>query len=168
MWKQAFANVTLLAAVTPNGDLYYVLVRGSNTHHTYIAFLKMLAEKLDKDYPRWRQTSILLQDNAALHKVQEVDDTIKALKMPMFNSAPASFACIPIESTFQTIKHRFREEYEAGLDRLEANHQTMPRGAKTQLVYDSIEAAVQKTTTTNIRKNYLSQLSKLYLFLQKK
>ena len=60
----------------------------------------MLAEKLDQDYPRWRQTAILLQDNASLHKMEEVNNTIRALKMPMFNSAPASFACIPIESTF--------------------------------------------------------------------
>ena len=53
-WRQAFANVTLLAAITPKGDVYYCLIRGGNNQYSYCAFLEMLAERLDRDYPRWR------------------------------------------------------------------------------------------------------------------
>ena len=67
-WRQSFPNITLLAAVTNNADLYYCLIKGSNTQHSYSMFLKMLALQLDVDYPHWRQTAVVLQDNCPLHK----------------------------------------------------------------------------------------------------
>ena len=72
-WKQRLTQVTLIGAITPNGDFYYSLVRGPNNRYSYAIFLRQLSEKLDKDYPSWRQTSILLHDNASFHRQEVVE-----------------------------------------------------------------------------------------------
>ena len=96
-YKQAFANITVIGAITMAGRVYYSLVRGSNTAVTYAIFLEELADRLDQDEPGWRGTSVLIQDNAALHRGPAVLKAIRDNKLPIWNSAPASFCCLAIE-----------------------------------------------------------------------
>ena len=58
--KQAFENVTVIAATTDAGLLYYSIIRGSNHEVTYAIFLEDLVERLDEVMPKWRETHILI------------------------------------------------------------------------------------------------------------
>jgi hypothetical protein len=64
--------MTLIGAITYAGKNYFSLVIGSNNEFVFRRYLNMLSDKLDKDEPNWRKTSVVLMDNSSIHGTQEV------------------------------------------------------------------------------------------------
>ena len=103
--------MTLISAITMDGGHYFSLISGSNNQYTYMKYLRMLSRQLDKDEPDWRETSVVLMDNARIHSTPDVLATIEELGMTVLFSGPASFEAIPVELCFAVLKRKFRKIY---------------------------------------------------------
>ena len=77
--QQHITNTTLVSAVTMAGDHYYCIVKNSHNRKSFCYFLTMLVRRLDETKPNWRQNSIILVDNATLHKTPEVYELVRKL-----------------------------------------------------------------------------------------
>jgi hypothetical protein len=54
--------------VSSTGRLYFTANRGTNNGSTILLFLFKLIEQLDTEDPDWRDSTIILLDNAPYHK----------------------------------------------------------------------------------------------------
>ena len=151
-YKQGFSNITVIGAITMSGSIYYSLVKGSNTAVTYAIFLEELSDRLDQDEPGWRRTSIMIQDNAALHQGPAVLKAIRDNHLPMWNSAPASFSCLVIELWWAKMKERFRKIYEEEQDKWLAGRDNHQRGEKMKMVLRSLEMAMSQVSQLTTKK----------------
>jgi transposase len=68
-------------------------------------FLTKLCEALDLDRPDWRETSVMLMDNAPYNVKDECIAHIRRLNIPMVFNAPYSFDASPVELFFSYFKH---------------------------------------------------------------
>jgi transposase len=65
---QRFETVTLTSTVSSEGRNYFNLLTGSNCALAFIEWMKQLEKRLDYESPNWRGNSIILGDNASIHK----------------------------------------------------------------------------------------------------
>jgi hypothetical protein len=135
---QKIPNMTLISAITFSGRNYYSLLLGSNNEFVFCRYLTMLSDRLDKDDPDWRKTSVVLMDNSAIHGTQDVLQRIKDLQMPVIWSAPASYEAICIELHFAHVKKKFSKIYIQNREKCFKTHGSIPRGRQTDLVANSI------------------------------
>jgi hypothetical protein len=59
---------------------------------------------MDKHQPGWREDYILLLDNCSTHKTPTVRRVLSSIGVPTLFTAPASYACCPVELVFGAIK----------------------------------------------------------------
>ena len=85
---------------------------------------------------------------------------IRDLKMPMWNSAPASWRCLVIELVFSIFKAAFRKAFEANQDKWLLSEESKIRGGRMKMVMLSIEMAWRQVKPETIKKIYCSQTSK--------
>jgi len=60
--------------------------------------------KLDEERPGWRQTSILLIDNAPYHKSDQMLNYFEDEQLPILYTGPHSYDAAPIELLFSALK----------------------------------------------------------------
>ena len=72
-----FANLTMLNAVTEEGDFYYCFIVGSHNQQTYARFLRLLTLALQKKDKDFRSKYILLQDNLSAHQTTSIQKVIR-------------------------------------------------------------------------------------------
>ena len=97
-------RLSLIVAIDSNGQLYFSLSQANNNSVTMILFLQMLIEKLDKERPGWRRSTILLIDNAPYHTSEQVFQFYKSEKLPIMFTGPHSYDAAPIELLFASLK----------------------------------------------------------------
>ena len=66
--------------------------------------LHELCNSLDLDKPDWRDTSIILMDNASYNKTDETKEYIKKLRMPIIFTGKYSYDACPVELFFGYFK----------------------------------------------------------------
>ena len=66
--------------------------------------LHELSNALDKDQPDWRETSIILMDNASYNRDALTEEHIKKLKMPIIFTGKYSYDGCPVELFFAYFK----------------------------------------------------------------
>jgi hypothetical protein len=97
-------QVSLIMGVASDGRLFFTANRGSNNGSTVFLFLKKLAAQLDLENPEWRDTTILLLDNAPYHRGNKLKDKLKEVNIPLAYLGPYQFKMAPIEICFGFIK----------------------------------------------------------------
>ena len=116
-FKQKLQNVTLISAVNMCGDHYYSLVKGSNNQWTFGKFLQDLAEKLDLESKDWRTKSLFLIDNAKIHHTEHIKAVIRAKRLSIRYTAPASFTVVPCELVFSRVKAKYSRLYQENMEK---------------------------------------------------
>jgi transposase len=67
-------------------------------------FMTLLCRKLDQDRPDWRETTIIIMDNASYNKTDDCIRHYNSLRIPMIFSGPYSFDASPVEKVFAYFK----------------------------------------------------------------
>jgi hypothetical protein len=102
--KAISPNISLLLAIDTDGDIFYSLTQVNTDWKVKSLFLTKLCEALDSDRPDWRETSVMMMDNAPYNKKDECIDHIKSLNIPMVFISPYSFDASPVELFFSYLK----------------------------------------------------------------
>ena len=103
-FKKTVSGMSILLAVTSDGEIFFQFLDGNNNAQSVALFLRRLAEQLDFHLPHWRDDHVLLLDNCPSHKTAMVREVLQKLQVPTIYSAPASFLAIPVEGLFGAIK----------------------------------------------------------------
>ena len=160
-------QVTMICAVTPDGDAMFVLVKGSTNQFVFMDFLQKMRKELDKRDPDWRKDHVVILDNCALHKTPKVLQYLDNWSMPHKFTAPASFKANPIEMVFAHFKRQFAAIMQQRIDERNVLGNPGADSLKNQEVTAAIQKAVNQTPCSTIRKVFPSQLSHLREYLEK-
>lgn len=103
-YRKAVASVNLFLCVISDGTMIFQLSTGNSNEYTFSSWLFDLTKYLDTTRPGWRETTIVLMDNAKSHKSAISKRVIEYLNMPTVFTAPGSMTCLPVEKVFGIVK----------------------------------------------------------------
>jgi hypothetical protein len=87
--QQIFKTVSLISAISDKGDHWFSLVSGTNNAATFLHSLKWLAEELERRDSAWRNTTVIVMDNARIHQARDAKELIANVRMLLIYSGPA-------------------------------------------------------------------------------
>ncbi len=96
----------MIAAVSSEGKVLFTVNKGINTSMTFLFFIKKLCEHLDKVDREWRTRSLLLVDNASIHRSAKTITGLRSMAVPLMFLAPYSFDMAAVEKLFSFVKNR--------------------------------------------------------------
>ena len=67
-------------------------------------FFRQLVLKLDSQRPKWRETHIIMMDNARYHTTPTFLNVMELLNIPLLFTGPHSYQACPIETWFAAFK----------------------------------------------------------------
>lgn len=97
-------RLSLIAAIDTHGSTYFAISQSTVDTPVFTAFLVRLAAILDAEDPEWRQTSILVIDNASYHKSDDTKRALAALDIPAMLTGPYGYDGSPAEKLFAHLK----------------------------------------------------------------
>ena len=74
--------------MSSDGRLMYTINSGKNNSGTFTLFLVKLSNYLDSVNPQWRQSTIIMVDNAPYHRSKLTIEKQAALKVPLMFLGP--------------------------------------------------------------------------------
>jgi transposase len=89
-----------------HGEGYLSLSQSKTDSDRVILFFQYFFEKLDTDDPGWKETSILLMDNASYHNSDETLEYLRRNNVAVFLSAPYSYDAAVAEMWFSYFKSK--------------------------------------------------------------
>ena len=93
-----------MVALDTDGEVFYSLTQVNTDTDSKRLMLHELCNALDLDRPDWRESSIILMDNATYNKSPETKDYIKKLRMPIIFTGKYSYDGSPCELFFAYFK----------------------------------------------------------------
>ena len=96
----------MIAAITSKGRVFSSINQGKNTTTTFAHFLVRLCRELEQRDRDWRSKSVILLDNASIHRSREAFRYYEAIQIPVMFLAPYSFEMAAVERLFAFIKNR--------------------------------------------------------------
>jgi len=102
--KKALLRISMVLAFDNHGNAYFSLSDSNTNSATFSLFMKHLADILDIDRPGWRETTIILLDNATYHKSTSTLEVLEKLELPIMYSGPYSFSIAACELFFSRLK----------------------------------------------------------------
>ena len=94
----------MIVALDTDGDIFYSLTQVNTDTKVKNLFLTKLCETLDLDRPDWRETTVMMMDNAPYNKSEDAIKHIESLNIPMVFTGPYSFDASPVELFFSYLK----------------------------------------------------------------
>ena len=67
-------------------------------------FMRQLVLKLDKEDSEWRDSTVILLDNAPYHTSEGTMELMEGLRVPVLFTGPHSYNAVPIELLFAAFK----------------------------------------------------------------
>ena len=67
-------------------------------------FFRQLVLKLDSQRPKWRETHIIMMENARYHTTPTFLNVMELLNIPILFTGPHSYQASPIETYFAAFK----------------------------------------------------------------
>ena len=83
--------MTLIGTIDTAGAAYLSIASGNTDSDVFVTFLYHLAAVLDSETDEWRETTLLLLDNATYHRSDQTRAVIKKLGLRVIYSGPYSF-----------------------------------------------------------------------------
>jgi transposase len=96
----------MIAAITSRGHTFFSINQGKNTSLTFLLFIVKLCKELDNQDFNWRASSILLLDNASIHRAKQSLTAFEQMGLPVMFLAPYSFKMAAVEKLFAVVKNR--------------------------------------------------------------
>lgn len=102
-------KITLISAITNEGESFHRLVKGSSNHLVFLMFLVDVELQLRKQ-PQ-RKPWMFFLDNAPIHRAGPVTEMSRLLGLPLLFNIPQSPELAPVELFFSVLKKGFREGF---------------------------------------------------------
>lgn len=97
-------QVSLIMGVSSSGEMYFTSNRGSNNGETITLFMLKLITYLDSINPSWRDSTVIMMDNAPYHKGYSFRAAMRSLSVPIAYLGPYQFRMAPVELCFGHLK----------------------------------------------------------------
>ena len=94
----------MLLAFDNKGNIWYALSTHNSNSTTFSLFMKHLVDALDADRPGWRDSTVLLTDNASYHRSAQTLEALKIMELPIMYTGPYSFSITACELFFANLK----------------------------------------------------------------
>jgi hypothetical protein len=85
---QRLRSLSLIAAVSSDGQFMYTINSGKNNSSTFMLFLIKLSDHMDTINKNWRQNTIIMVDNAPYHRSKMIMEKYQLLKVPIMFLGP--------------------------------------------------------------------------------
>lgn len=103
---QRLRSLSIIAAVSSDGQFMYTINSGKNNSSTFELFLIKLSNYLDTINTNWRQNTIIMIDNAPYHRGKMIIQKYSQLKIRIMFLGPYQFKLAPVELMFSYIKSK--------------------------------------------------------------
>ena len=97
-------RLSMIAALDTEGCVWFTLSHSNTDSNMMTLFLLHLTKLLDTETPYWKDSTIILLDNASYHRSQETKVVLQKLGLKVIYSGPYSFSASPIELLFGSLK----------------------------------------------------------------
>ena len=99
-------EANLIAGVSSDGGAYLSINIGPNNSMTIALFMVHLVRHLDSEDRNWRESTLIVLDNATYHKSLQMREIYSRLSIPVLFLGPYHFEMAPVETLFSYIKSR--------------------------------------------------------------
>ena len=97
-------RISMIVGIDTLGNLYCSLTQSNSNATVMRVFFIDLVRTLDKERPNWRNTTIVLIDNAPYHSAKASLKLFEQLKIPVMFLGPHSYDAAPCELFFAKFK----------------------------------------------------------------
>ena len=104
--SERICEANLIAGVSSHGDAYLSLNVGPNNSLTIALYMVSLVKQLDSEDRHWRESTLIVLDNATYHKSHLLREIYSRLRIPVLFLGPYHFEMAPVENFFSFIKSR--------------------------------------------------------------
>ena len=94
----------MITALDTKGNVYLSLVQSNTNVKIMDIFFQHLVKKLDSENPRWRNTTVVLLDNASYHTSKAAFEIYKKHRIKTIFTGPYSYNAAPVELFFAAFK----------------------------------------------------------------
>ena len=101
---QIMPRISMICGLDTNGELYLSLVQANSNSSVMQIFFTHLIKLLDSMDAKWRNTYIILLDNAPYHRSRDMLKFLEANNIPCIFTGPHSYDASPIELFFAHFK----------------------------------------------------------------
>ena len=110
--KAVAPRISVMIAIDTDGDIFYALTQVNTDSTMKKLLLSSLCKQLDEDRPDWRETTVMIMDNAKYNRSAECIEHIKYLKIPMVFTGAYSYDISPVERFFSYVKQGMVIEFD--------------------------------------------------------
>lgn len=89
--KQVVPRISMILALDMKGSVFLTLVQSNSNSKIMEIYLHQLVRKLDEERPGWRQSTLLMWDNAPYHSTPSTLNVLEKLKVPVIFTGPHSY-----------------------------------------------------------------------------
>lgn len=164
IFGKPISGLSLLVAVSSEGDIFYKYLDGNNNSATVASFFVSLADQLSLIDNDWRQKIVVVLDNCASHKTKLVRQILWKLRFPVLYTAPASYLCLPVELLFAAIKSHDYSEIETPILPI-VQIKKITKLSNKQRAMLKISNYLRSIPCTSIKRIFYKQLINLTHFL---
>ena len=94
----------MIVGLDTSGHVYLSLVQGNSNSKIMEIFFQKLAKKLEMENPKYRDSVVILLDNAAYHTCASTLAVLRRLQLQVLFTGPNSYLAAPIELLFGSFK----------------------------------------------------------------
>ena len=98
-------RLSLISAVDTLGQVYFAISQSIVDSSVFSAFLIRLVAVLDAEDPAWRESTVIVLDNATYHSSDETKEVLQALFIPTLFTGPYGYDGSPCEKLFAQFKY---------------------------------------------------------------
>lgn len=99
-------QISMIAGISSRGRVFFTLNQGKNNSATFSYFLSKLISLLDSKGGGWRANTLILLDNAPIHRSRESIAFQESAGLSVMFLAPYSFRMAAVEKLFSFVKNR--------------------------------------------------------------
>ena len=102
--KMVVPRVSMIVGLDTDGEVYLSLIQSNSNAKIMEIFFRQLTLKLDAQRPNWRQSHVILMDNATYHTNPTILNVLELLRIPVIFTGPHSYKASPVETFFAAFK----------------------------------------------------------------
>ena len=104
--KAMAPRVSMITGVDKLANIYLCLTQSNSNKSMMSLFMEHLVNKLDKQNPYWRNSTIIQWDGAAYHRALGTYEMLKRLRVPIMMNGPYSYDASSCELFFAEFKKK--------------------------------------------------------------
>jgi hypothetical protein len=89
--RQSLRSTNIIGAVSSMGEVYFTVNRGRTNSLTFTYYLSKLIEHLNAVSPLWRESTVIMMDNASYHRSKMTRDFLDYHAVPYTYLGPYQF-----------------------------------------------------------------------------